>query len=126
MNNRTARRRVAFAVACTLGVPLSPAATSTWDNGTASWSDPTAWTPDGVPLSAVDTALTFGSAGDLGYVSTNDLAGPFQLNALQFISSSAAPNTITTLGGTLSFVSNGATTPQITQNGIGAFDLAVG
>jgi fibronectin-binding autotransporter adhesin len=127
MNQHERLRRVSIALACFLGVPITQAASWDWNNGTAPWSDTTAWTPNAVPSSANDTILRFGGVGDTPYTSTNDLAGSFLLRQLQLNSSATVAETIVaSAGGILSFVSDGVANPEITQNGTGAFAINLG
>jgi hypothetical protein len=115
---------ITFATALVSGLPAS-AAQSTWDGLDGVWSLGTNWTPDGVPLSAIDTELIFAGSGATPYTATNDIAGAFQLNKLTLNSTATVAETIAmNVGSSLSFVSNGGTTPTLTQNGSGAFTVS--
>lgn len=115
---------ISFAAALLSGLSAS-AAQFTWDEVTGLWSLGTNWTPDIVPSSAVDTELLFGGSGSTPYTSTNDIAGVFQLNKLTLNSAATVSETINaSVGSSLSFVSNGPTTPALLQNGSGAFTIS--
>jgi autotransporter-associated beta strand protein len=91
--------------------------TNTWTGlgANTNWSTRANWDANGVPLSGAATGLDFtGSAT----AANNDL-GTFQLNLLQF---DVAAN-FTLSGSALNFVSNGTTTPTLTQNT--AFNIAI-
>src|SRR5579864_5643965 len=84
--------------------------TNTWTGlgADSNWSTAANWNANGVPASAATTGLDFtGSAA----TSNNDL-GVFQLNLMQF--DVAADLALS--GNDLNFVSNGGTTPTLTQN----------
>jgi fibronectin-binding autotransporter adhesin len=91
---------------------------------TGDWNTAGNWSPTGVPVSAATTELDFGGSGSTAYTSTNDIgAGTFTLNEMQFNSSASATEIIapSVAANTLTFATNGTTTPSIIQNGSGAF-----
>ena len=82
--------------------------------GTANWNDGST-----LPVAAgqADYTLNFNTAET--YTATNDLASGFLLNRLNF-----GAATVTLAGNSLKFTGNGATLPQVNQNGSAA--VAVG
>lgn len=121
-------RKFQIAAPCALIVGIlagaaMPAGASTfiWQDAAGVWSAGANWT-GGAPASSALNDLVFGGTGASSYTSTNDLAGTFQLHSIALNSSASVPETIA--GNALQFVSNGATNPQIAQNGSGAFTIA--
>ena len=115
----TVLRALPLALLLAAALPLSRAraATYTWDGGSIAagpdlWSDRINWSGDVAPVSAADTALIF--AGSPRMAPLQDIANPFQLNALTFASSAGTFNLI---GGALNFTnSSGGTAPSLIQN----------
>src|SRR5262245_40990161 len=99
----------------------SPAAGQTWTgNASNAWSDAASWSPNTVPVSGIDTQLTFGAAGNTS--PQNNLAGNFQLNRLTF---SAGAPAYTLTGNPLDFQpSSLGVAPQIVQNSANAVTVA--
>ncbi len=113
-------------VALLYGGYRSNATVFTWQNLTGNWNDMTNWMDDllanTVPTSGATTSLVFKGSGATSYVATDDIPGVLDLNGITLESTSTAGETIA--GGTLNFVTNGATTPTLTQNGSGAFTIS--
>ncbi len=98
---RAAAFAVAAAVACTAGAAsYTNSASGNWTDG-GSWSG-TAPSAGG----AADAAIVFNPSGTA--FSTNNLAGSFVLNRLEF-----ASGTVALFGNPLAFTNNGATGPQL-------------
>jgi fibronectin-binding autotransporter adhesin len=96
---------------------------------TGDWNTAGNWSPSGIPTSASTTELDFNGSGGTAYTSTNDIGSTtFTLNEIQFGSSASVINTIAanTSANTLTFISNGSTTPSILQNNTGAFSIGNG
>jgi autotransporter-associated beta strand protein len=93
--------------------PNALAATFVWDGGGTNnnWSTPENWLPDGSPLGASDTILTFDASAR--YSPSNNL-GPFTLNRLNILN--ATTNAYNISGNQLQFVADGATQPRIFSN----------
>ena len=112
----------AGAVALLCAPVVAEGSTFIWQDVTGVWSAGANWS-GGVPASSALNDLVFGGTGASPYTSTNNLAGTFLLHSMTLDSSAAVPETVA--GNALQFVSNGATNPQIAQNGSGAFTIAV-
>jgi fibronectin-binding autotransporter adhesin len=111
----------------TPGTFLSAAtATNEWTATTSSnWSVGTNWLSGTAPPSGggATLVLQFDASGATIYTATNDLGNPttFSLNGYILNSSSSAAITLANgTSNTLTFVTNGATTPEIEQRGSGA------
>src|SRR6266566_236011 len=107
------------------GSLLAPAraGTFTWDvSRTTTWSDPTAW--GGVaPTGANNTDnLIFGGSEGVLYTSTVDTPDPFIINRLT-LNSSATTTTEIINNSNVNGFSLAGTTPSITQNGAGTFQI---
>ena len=98
-------------------VSLNVVQWQTWTNGAAgNWSAGTSWTGGVAPgTGGSSTALLVFNATPYAGTSSNDLAGAFQLNRLNFGSSLPALTLAGTGGSSLSFVTNSAVAPQINQ-----------
>lgn len=130
MSTHTLSRSI-FALA-TLGAAFSisaDAATFTWNsssNGggnTYQWGTGSNWVGGVAPVSAGDTILEFGAAGNGGgYTMENNVSAPFLLNSLRFTGSTSS-NQGSLSGGAISFVDNGGTGPSIQQNGSLQFNI---
>lgn len=103
------------------------AATYTWIGAGGSTTTPTAgnmgtasnWNEGGVPgASDPTTEFDFVGTPATNFTVTNNIGSLLQLNILNF---NTTARTITLGGSSLQFVSNGATTPTITQSGAGGF-----
>jgi autotransporter-associated beta strand protein len=111
--------RACPALAAALALALAPpAAAQTWTGSVGgSWATAVNWSPNGVPASGIDTALTFGPATTAAM--TDDIAGPFLLNQMTFAAGGPA---YTLAGNALDFRNSSASaSPQIafnTANGV--------
>jgi fibronectin-binding autotransporter adhesin len=127
-------RALAMAVAAAGGVAAMPRASVattyayTGPGGTATSPTTGTWTPNAdwagsaAPVSSTSNVLTFGGSGT-AYTSTDDNAGAFSLNAL-VLGSTDTVNTDVIANISGSSLSFGGTAPSITQNGVGAFNIA--
>lgn len=111
------RGRVTLGAAL-LALPAAPLAQaqSVWNNPAGgNWSVGPNWVGGAAPASAATTALVFGSPATQAatYAATNDIANPFQLNALT-INNTAG--TVTLAGSPLTFA---GTNPTMTVAGAG-------
>jgi autotransporter-associated beta strand protein len=114
----TGREATVFLLAL---VSAPPAVGQTWTgNSSNAWSGAANWSSGTVPVSGIDTQLTFGAAGSTS--PQNNLAGNFQLNRLTFGAGSPA---YTLTGNPLDFQPNSSgVTPQILQNSANAVTIA--
>ncbi|MCX6976785.1 MAG: hypothetical protein NTX04_02360, partial [Verrucomicrobia bacterium] len=104
-------------------VSLNVVAWQTWTNITAGlWSGGVNWVGGVSPIAGGSSGglLLFNSSPYSG-VSSNDLAGTFVVNRVNFGSGAAA---MTVSGNALSLVVNGATLPQINQGSGNAITLS--
>ena len=110
------RNKYCRIVACLAGVALAPVlapaqTTNFWTNtANAAWTGAANWS-NAVPAEGglSNNVVAFWRAGT--YTATDDFTA-FQLNQLSFSNA-----TVTLAGSALSFVSNGATLPQVVQAG---------
>ena len=109
-------RATHFLLAAACGaVSMAPAAAQTWNGGGAdgNWSTAANWISGTVPVSSMDTAVTF--AGTTNLAPNQNIANPLMLNSLTFASGAGS----FTLGGSaLDFHTSSANVlPSITING---------
>jgi len=97
----------------------------TWTDAVdGNWSDATKWTDDPTSGTAPAAAglpayiLDFNIAGP--YTATQDLNAGFQLNLLRF-----GDSELTLAGNGIQFIANGATLPEIQQNGVSGITLGI-
>jgi autotransporter-associated beta strand protein len=108
------------------GLPQQALATTySWTvNGSSNWSDTTKWPSTGVPVSDLNTVITF-SGTTQNTTATNDL-GTVQLNSLS--ASNNASKSLNIAGNSLDFVKNDSNvmpTLLLAKNGGGSLSISV-
>ena len=127
-NTHHVRRQLILAASAALAFSAGTAsAASNWLGPAGSLNAPTSglwnvagnWSPSGVPAGGSSTELDFTDGSSGGYISTNNIASPFNLNLLKINSNNssiAASN-----GGALVFTGSN---PTIQQTGAGSFAVS--
>lgn len=105
---------IIMSLASVLAATAVHATTYTWDGGgtNSNWSTAANWDPDGAAVSAADTTVKLG--GTVRLSSVQDLADPFVLNRLEYLTFSYPESSgyISLSGSQIQVVTNGTTQPH--------------